>query len=59
MLARVAQLSWRDWAVPAFLFVTAQLELWVTGPQTGLSHGPTVLFAVVYTIGLKVEPSWR
>jgi signal transduction histidine kinase len=50
MLARIAQLSWRDWGVPAVFFVITQLELWVAGPQSGLIHGPTIVFAVVYTI---------
>ena len=54
MWARFAQLSWRDWAVPALLFVTMQLELWVTGPGTGLIHGPTELFSFAYTAAALV-----
>jgi signal transduction histidine kinase len=50
MLARLAQLTWRDWGVPAVFFVITQLELWVAGPQSGLINGPTLLFAVAYTI---------
>ena len=50
MSGRIAQLSWRDWGVPAVFFVITQLELWVTGPQSGLIHGPTLVFAVVYSL---------
>lgn len=50
MLGRLALLSWRDWLVPAIFFVVAQVELWVTGPQSGLNHGPTIVFALAYTV---------
>ena len=50
MVRRLAQLSWRDWGVAAVFLVITQFELWVAGPQSGLIHGPTLLFAVVYAI---------
>ncbi len=43
MVARLAQISWRDWGVPAVPFVTAQVELWITGPPDGLVREPRCL----------------
>ena len=49
MLGRFAQLTWRDWLVPAVFFVVAQVELWVTDPASGLVHGSTLVIALAYT----------
>ena len=51
MVRRLAQLSWKDWGVPALLFVSAQVELWVSGAPDGLSHGPTPPFCALLIQG--------
>src|SRR5689334_13147995 len=50
MSGLVRRLTWRDWAVPAALWVAGQLELWVVGPQTVPVHGPRWPFALVLTV---------
>ena len=44
------RLTWRDWAVPAALWVAGQLELWRTGLQSVPVHGPRWPFAAALTI---------
>lgn len=43
------QLSWRDWGIPAVLWMVAQVELWGSGSWTGLLHGPRLVFALAYS----------
>jgi signal transduction histidine kinase len=55
MSGLVRRLTWRDWAVPAALWATGQVELWVVGPQTVAVHGPRWPFALVLTVCALAE----
>lgn len=55
MSGLVRRLTWRDWAVPAALWVAGQVELWVVGPQTVAVHGPRGPFALALTVCALAE----
>jgi signal transduction histidine kinase len=50
MSGLVRALSWRDWLVPAVLWLAAQLGIWVSGPGADLPFVPRLLVAAVSTV---------
>jgi signal transduction histidine kinase len=46
----LGRLTWRDWAVPAILWVAGQLELWPTDLQAVPVHGPKWPLAAALTV---------
>jgi signal transduction histidine kinase len=55
MSGLLRRLTWRDWAVPAALWVVGQVELWVTGPQTVPVHGPRWPFFLALTVSALAQ----